>query len=143
MACMKVCFKCEQEKPVSEFYRHKMMADGHLNKCKECAKRDVRTHRAKSDSVREYDRRRGNRQPPGYIKAYRKQNPKKYAAHTAVANAIRDGRLQRQSCEVCGDTNTHGHHDDYSKPLDVRWLCPRHHRLHHAAWHEETQAQHC
>lgn len=52
-------------------------------------------------------------------------------AHRAVHVAIADGVLVRQPCEVCGREPAHGHHDDYSKPLEVRWLCPSHHtRLH-------------
>jgi hypothetical protein len=48
-----------------------------------------------------------------------------------VTTAVRAGRMVRQPCEVCGEPKTHAHHDDYSKPLDVRWLCPKHHREHH------------
>ncbi len=54
-------------------------------------------------------------------------------AHAAVAVAIRKGRLTKQPCAVCGSLNAHAHHEDYSKPLDVMWLCPAHHNARHRA----------
>lgn len=39
---MKVCFKCNIEKPLTEYYKHKKMGDGHLNKCKDCTKKDTK-----------------------------------------------------------------------------------------------------
>ena len=135
---MKTCFKCNETKPRSEFYRHRMMADGLLGKCKDCTKADVKDHRNDPryrGRVLAYDRARGNRQPKEYVAMYRALNPDKYAAHTAVANAVRIGKLAKPTqCEKCGgDGLLHGHHDDYSKPLQVEWLCAACHRQHHAA----------
>lgn len=42
--------------------------------------------------------------------------------------AMQCGNLERQSCEVCGGL-AEMHHEDYSKPLEVRWLCKDHHQL--------------
>jgi hypothetical protein len=53
-------------------------------------------------------------------------------AMVAVNRAIRKGILKREPCEYCGASPTHGHHDDYSKPLSVRWFCPSCHRKLHA-----------
>lgn len=41
----KICFKCNKELPLSEYYKHKAMADGHLNKCKICTKKDSEDRR--------------------------------------------------------------------------------------------------
>jgi hypothetical protein len=62
---------------------------------------------------------------------WRRANAEKYMAHLAVQRALKGGDLLRGVCEVCGDESTDAHHDDYAKPLAVRWLCRRHHtRLH-------------
>src|SRR6185295_8453314 len=52
-------------------------------------------------------------------------------AHAMVRIAISNGTLVRQPCRECGKPKTHAHHDDYSRPLDVVWLCHLHHQLHH------------
>ncbi len=134
----KTCFKCGAEKPLTEFYKHKRMADGHLNKCKECTKHDVREHRRSEEygpKVRAYDRQRGCRRSYAHTKQYREKYPLKKQAHHAVNNAVRDGKMAKPSaCEQCGSSFwVEGHHDDYAKPLEVRWLCA----LCHKRWHAE------
>jgi hypothetical protein len=63
--------------------------------------------------------------------AYKANNPEKRKAQDAVKIAIRNGTLIRKPCEVCGKIKVDAHHDDYSKPLEVRWLCRSHHKDHH------------
>lgn len=60
------------------------------------------------------------------------RHPVEEAARKAVRAAIAAGHLVRQPCEVCAAEKVQAHHDDYSKPLDVRWLCRPHHDEHHA-----------
>lgn len=136
---MKTCFKCEQAKPLSDFYKHPKMLDGHFNKCKACAKADTVKHRAENDHVRAYDRERAKR-PERVAKTvantarWRNDKPEAVSAHNKVARAIKSGRLVKQPCRVCGTMdNLHAHHHDYSKPLDVEWLCALHHHRHHAS----------
>jgi hypothetical protein len=66
----------------------------------------------------------------------RLDHPEQQRAHHAVNNALRDGRLTKGPCErePWGDCwgRMEAHHDDYSKPLDVRWFCSSHHGLEHA-----------
>jgi len=63
---------------------------------------------------------------------HKARSPEKVIAREMVQAEIRAGRLVRGTCEKCGLENAHAHHDDYTKPLDIRWLCPPHHREHHA-----------
>lgn len=132
----KKCFKCDTAKPLDEFYRHRRMADGHLNKCKDCTKADVRRRRFDPKyrpAVLEYDRRRGNRQDSEYRNTVRSRDRRADRARNMVNNAVRDGRLLRPDrCSHCHTVGmVHGHHHDYSRPLDVVWLCvPCHRQLH-------------
>ena len=73
-------------------------------------------------------------------KAWRAKDPLRTAAHNAVARALRSGKLTKGPCERAGDDcngPVHAHHDDYAKPLEVRWFCGKHHHAMHA---EERQA---
>ena len=53
-------------------------------------------------------------------------------AHSIIFRAKRSGKLLPLPCEECGVAKTVGHHDDYDKPLEVRWLCQAHHKQWHA-----------
>jgi ribosomal protein S27AE len=130
----KVCFKCQTEKDITEFYKHKMMADGHVGKCKTCNRADVRENYQKNhDHYIAYERKRrpsrGLRRPNGNPitqQGHRARRPDKYKANQTVGNALRAGKLKKPSrCSECGSgqKQIHGHHDDYAKPLEVRWLC--------------------
>jgi hypothetical protein len=96
----------------------------------------ARRDRAK---VRAADRRRSKsaarrRAQAQHQRDYRARNRQKYLARSAVANALRDGRLMRGPCEQEGRGcagPVQAHHEDYSKPLEVRWLCREHHHEEH------------
>ena len=144
----KQCFKCGRILDLSEFYKHPQMLDGHLNKCKDCAKKDIRKNRLdKIDYYREYDKKRANNQERIEARERYRQTP---AGKTAVYKATKNQRAknpERQKiyrdcekllknphvCSECGSTTrVEAHHDDYNKPLDVRWLC----RKCHSQWHK-------
>ncbi len=151
---MKTCKGCGAQKPLSEFYAS-------VPRCKECHKAAVKAARErKADYYKAYDRARANRpdrvaarkvyagtdqgkerQRAG-AEAWRKRNPEKRAAHVALGNAVRDGRVVKKPCEQCGtEKGVHGHHKDYSKPLEVRWLCYQCHFDHHVKVRENERQQ--
>jgi hypothetical protein len=61
---------------------------------------------------------------------WRERNPKAVWAHVALKSAMRRGLIEPQPCEVCGAA-AEGHHDDYDRPMVVRWFCRRHHKAEH------------
>lgn len=75
--------------------------------------------------------------PEGKVAAKRacdaanQKHPLKRKAWDTVHRALKTGRLTKLPCLTCGDVKTDAHHDDYSKPLDVKWLCRAHHADHH------------
>jgi hypothetical protein len=99
----------------------------------------MREHRILNpDRVREYDRAR-SRQPKRQterarrVREYLAANPEKRAAHNAVNNAIRDGKMRKLPCAFCGSSERlEAHHHDYARPLDVTWLCSACHGRFHA-----------
>lgn len=133
----KTCVDCGIEQPLAEFYAHKAMADGHLNKCKTCVKSRVGKHRAENiDRIRAYDRERAKnperlRACSAITKAWRQEDRRRVAAHNAVARAVRAGRLVRQPCERCGSDDSYAHHENYDRKLDVKWLCQPDHKQRH------------
>jgi len=79
-----------------------------------------------------------NKQKRKWASAYR--NSDKRAAHIIAGNAIRNGRLVRQPCDQCGSSeNIHAHHEDYTKPMEVTWLCRQHHGTRHREINEERR----
>jgi hypothetical protein len=143
---MKTCKTCNKDKPLSSFYVHKAMLDGHLNICKDCTKARVSKHRVLNiESVRAYDKQRamspervnarkeyakteaGKKAKAKALRNYREKHTDRYFAHRVFGAALKDGKVLKMPCFVCGDINVEGHHPDYSRPLDVVWLCKKHH----------------
>lgn len=137
---MKTCCDCLEPKPSSEFYK---MANGNpAGVCIVCHKARMKRRRLSNPTVQAFDRARA-KTPERRAMAtrvttqWRKNNPEAYKAQNAVNNAVRDGRLTKGPCSICGTgVHVHGHHKDYSKQLDVTWLCAKCHQRIHATFPE-------
>ena len=112
----KVCTKCGAEKfATDEFFRvEKRGKNGPYLRaqCKACDTAWKNEHR---------------KQVNGYHRKYRAKAMTQAKANQAVRYALDDGTLTRGACIICGSDETEAHHEDYDKPLEVVWLCRRHH----------------
>lgn len=147
---MKRCTKCGEEKGSTEFYQDRTRPDGLSYNCKACKRANYYNRRTKeeihetnkrwraanAERLSEYFKRLS--QTSGRKSArtkcskdMRAKYPEKYRARQLVNIAIKIGRIMRQPCGVCASVRSEAHHDDYSKPYEIRWLCRQHHNEHH------------
>jgi len=140
---VKACKVCSKEKPLSEFYKDKKMADGHRNECKVCRKAKIAKWQQENPERRKVTVKEWANNNPEKKRAIRKAHserfPEKQKAREVALYAIRSGKLIRGPCEICGATKVQAHHEDYSKPLDVNWLCIRHHIERHVEKRKEER----
>jgi hypothetical protein len=140
MTATKKCYKCLESKLITEFHAHPNTKDGLLGKCKACAARDTRDHyrmhKVDPEWVvrnRAIKRARAVRCPrpktkrdPEVSRNYYQRNKDKFRAHQRAARAETKGIIVSPgACEWCGlnIAKLEKHHEDYSKPLQVTWLC--------------------
>jgi hypothetical protein len=91
-----------------------------------------RTREVRIEKAREYQRSDRGKELQRKRSAIRRITEKdKVDARNELNRAINRGLVVRGRCRDCDSTETHGHHPDYSKPLDVIWLCPEHHIAEH------------
>lgn len=129
---MKKCTVCEKTRPRSEFGKHAKATDGLRSECLPCKrKREKRWREANSGRRREQVKRSKLKNPETVKRAnraYRERYPERTKAQGALYYAIKRGRVAKPDCceqcnKRCKSHELDAHHHDYSKPLDVIWLC--------------------
>ena len=137
----KYCKKCGELKCLSLFYKNRRLADGKTVYCKACDKQMSKDYyrdnhskvRQRLDKYKTTDEGRQTARK-SYSRMWEKHKEKMLARNKA-RYALKTGKIEKCRCMywILFDWNCCGimemHHDDYSKPLDVTWLCQKHHRL--------------
>ena len=118
---MKKCSSCNEIKDFSFFHKDKNTKTGCSAYCKSCKSIKDKTYEKTYGTHPEIKERKNT---------WRKNFPERKNAHSKVYRAMKNGVLIRQPCFICGD-KSEAHHPDYSRPLDVVWLCPSHHKQAH------------
>ena len=135
----KRCTWCKEMKPMHEFHKDRSKPDGHVFRCKGC-KSMKSAHRAyylkNRERILQVSKLRsqteeGRRTIRKSSRKYQKKNPEKKKAHSRFYERIRHGKLARERCLFCWTHLAEAHHEDYSKPLEVTWLCRRCHNFLH------------
>lgn len=147
----KKCKRCGVVLPIAYFYAHPMTRDRLSQNCKQCSCGIVRSARARNtdyykafdvaratNKTRAQQRKEYAHSPQGKEgirkrgAKWRKNNKEKKRCHTIVRAAVRAGKLIKGNCVLCGKKlGVCAHHEDYTKPLQVVWLCYKHHNDYH------------
>lgn len=134
----KHCPKCNTTKQIDEFYKNASARDGHQVWCKACWKADCAARTARdpdnrrSVSLRSFHKRRAEGKPLHPSALTTRPYDEKTRARRILQAEVRAGRIVKGPCCECGTVvDIDAHHSDYSKPLDIEWLC----RLCHAKRH--------
>jgi hypothetical protein len=119
----KRCTYCHITKPAGEFGLRIGGYKGRKSYCRKCEAARKREHRA--------------------IQWHGATKEEQAVAKSLYNKALRDGTLSRGECVVCGtNERIHGHHPDYSRPLDVVWLCAKHHAEEHRRIRQDYPPRH-
>lgn len=145
---MKTCVKCKLTLQLDKFYKKIGNRDGVQNWCKTCDnKRHKKWRRNNPERTREMSKEQRERNPEkmrAFVREYARKHPEvrrkavekwskfnkhKISAQRKLQYAVKVGKIKRKVC-FCGK-KAQAHHEDYTKPLDVMWLCNLHHKARH------------
>ena len=135
----KRCTHCKKIKDISEFNLDNSRPDKKTIRCKYCCKESSLKWRRSTLGKKwtKDNRKRINKTNKKYIQTEKgklcrirniKKYPEKYKARNTLNSNLACGKIKRLPCKICGNPKSEGHHDDYSKPLEVTWYCRKHHR---------------
>lgn len=111
---------CKELKSVADFHKKHSRHDGLQDICKSCKK--IQNNKYwKSENGKMAARRRKEKSPDKIISRY------------ITRQAVHHGIISKENCVVCGDDKVEAHHKHYFRPLDIVWLCPKHHREIHTS----------
>lgn len=123
-----ICSKCGLEKHYFDFSIDNTVESGRRSYCKRCQSIYNISHPHKNDSIKRklYDEK--HRQKDTYKSHHKIDAQKHRQKYSQKVKARLAGQIfPKQPCEICGNEKSQAHHDDYSKPHIVRWLCKKHH----------------
>ena len=124
---MKTCSKCKCSKPESEFGKCSKVRNNLRSECRQCKNADDRRYRQSSEGRTTIKKNRQRQRKNGTTKAWHEKYPLAQDAHRQIRTAIERESINRPDCcDRChrAHSRLNAHHEDYSQPLLVEWLCP-------------------